>query len=127
MATNREIEEKVLYPELSYSLTGLLFNVHNELGQFAREKQYGDLIEKKLKELSIKYKREFSIGSSGNIVDFVIDDKIVLELKATRTVTGDYYRQVQNYLQQMKLQLGVLVNKYLKPMRIVNIESIRSN
>lgn len=42
MITNKTLmDEKVLYPELSYILTGILFAAHNELGQYAREKQYG--------------------------------------------------------------------------------------
>lgn len=125
MATNK-VSDKVLYPELSYLLTGILFSVHNELGPYAREKQFGDLIEKKLKESKILYKREMSISNSGNVVDFVIDDKIILELKATREITREYYRQIQNYLQQTKLDLGLLVNfrqKYLKPSRIIRIHS----
>lgn len=115
---------KIIYPELSYKLTGILFNVHNELGKYSREKQYGDLLEQKLAEEKIDFKREVNIGGSGNILDFIIDNKIALELKATRLILKEHYRQLQNYLQQTGLKLGFLVNfrdGYLKPKRIVRI------
>ena len=126
MATNIKVGEKVLYPELSYKITGILFDVHNALGPYAREKQYGDLIEEKLEENKIPYKREIGVGDGGNILDFLIDNKIVLELKAVRILTREQYRQIQNYLQQTKLDLGLLVNfrnKYIKPSRIIRIHS----
>ncbi len=129
MATNKAIQKvstKVLFPELSYIIVGTLFSVHNELGQYAREKQYGDAIEQKLKEIKMPYARELSVGDSGNILDFVIDKKVVLELKAVRHITGEHYRQIQNYLQQTEFELGILVNfraKYLKPERILRIHS----
>lgn len=129
MTTNRNISEKVLHPELSYIITGILFAVHNELGQYAREKQYGDLIEVKLKESKIPYKREIAVADSGNILDFIIDNTIALELKSARILTKENYRQIQNYLQQTQLKLGLLVNfrpKYLKPMRIIRIDSHNS-
>jgi GxxExxY protein len=129
MNTNPINSGKVLYPELSYIITGILFSVHNELGPYAREKQYGDLIEKKLKEVKIPYKRELSIGDSGNILDFLIEDKIILELKTVRILNKEHYRQIQNYLQQTKMSLGLLVNfrnKYLKPARIIRIDSYHS-
>jgi GxxExxY protein len=130
METNKKtINEKVIYPELSYTLTGILFSTHNELGEYAREKQYGDVIERKLKEIKIPYKREIAISDSGNILDFIIDSKIALELKSVRIITKDNYRQIQNYLQQTGLKLGILVNfrsKYLKPVRIIRIDSFHS-
>jgi len=73
---------KLIYPDLSYTVVGICFAAHNELGQYAREKQYGDLVERMLKESKILFKREFKIGESGNTVDFLIDNKIILELKA---------------------------------------------
>lgn len=130
MTPNKTTEEKIIYPDLSYKLTGILFSVHNELGQYAREKQYGDLVEAKLKEEKIPYKREFPIGNTGNILDFFIDDKIILELKSTRILTKEHYRQTQNYLQQTNAKLGLLVNfrnKFLKPSRIIRIDSHHSH
>lgn len=118
--------KKVIYPELSYKLMGILLEVKKELGQYAREKQYGDLIEKRLKESDIVYERELAVGNTGNIIDFLIDNKIVLELKAVRFLTQDNYRQIQNYLQQTQTKLGLLVNfreKFLKPARIIRIDS----
>ena len=117
---------QVIYPKLSYDLNGILFKVHRELGCFAREKQYGDAIAKKLLEEDIKFEREVSIAGTGNILDFVIEGKIILEIKSERFITKDNYRQVQNYLQQADLKLGILANfrqKFLKPIRIIRIEN----
>jgi len=123
ITTNNKIDEKVLYPELSYSITGILFSVHNELGQYAREKQYGDLIEKKFDEIKIPYKRELAISNTGNILDFIVEDKIILEVKAKKLlITEDYY-QVKRYLTALNKKLGILVNfrkKYIVPKRILN-------
>ena len=41
-------DEKIIYKELSYQINGLLFEIHNELGRFANEKQVCDYIENKL-------------------------------------------------------------------------------
>ena len=127
MNTNGK-ETGLLYPELSYKITGACFAVHNELGSFAREKQYGDLLEKKLGDVKLAFTHEQSIGASGNVLDFIVEGKIALELKAKGNTTGEDYRQIQNYLQESQLNLGLLINcrnKYLKPIRIVRIEKQR--
>ncbi|MDP3725798.1 MAG: GxxExxY protein [bacterium] len=121
-----DTNKKLLYPELSYTLTGVCFSVHNELGSYAREKQYGDLIELKLKESSISYQRECRISDSSNIIDFIIDNKILLELKAKRILAKTDYYQTQRYLQETRLKLALLVNfrnKFIKPVRIVRIDT----
>ncbi|MBI4065352.1 GxxExxY protein [Candidatus Gottesmanbacteria bacterium] len=122
-ATNKN--NKLIYPELSYLITGVCFDVHNSLGRYSREKQYGDLLEVKLKELKLPYRRERVIKASGNVIDFVIDNKILLELKVKPLVTKADYYQTQRYLQSSGLRLGLIINfrhEYLKPKRVVRLD-----
>ena len=64
---------KLLYGNLTYKINGILIEVHKELGSYAREKQFADLLEQKFKRESVNYKREVRIGDSGNILDFIVD------------------------------------------------------
>lgn len=128
--------KKILFPKLSYQITGLCFKVHKEIGRFCREKQYADLLENLFNKNRIPYQREYEIGnlnsggSKGNIVDFLVDNKIVLELKAKKFVTKDDYYQMQRYLQNSGLELGMIVNfrnTYLKPKRVLNTKIYSDN
>jgi GxxExxY protein len=118
--TNRALNE-ILYKDLSYAVTGVLFSTHNELGPYAREKQIGDLLEKKFKEMGVVFKREVRIGDSGNILDFLIEEKIILELKAVPFLIAEHYDQVKRYLIQTNLQLGLLVNFRAKRIQIKRV------
>lgn len=116
---------ELIYPELSFKVVGLSFVVHNELGVYAKEKQYAGLLEEKLKLAGLSYKRELRIGNSGNTIDFVIDDKILLELKAKRVITKEDYYQTQRYLQETRLKLGIIINfrnRTIAPKRVVRID-----
>ncbi len=118
--------QKLIYPELSFIITGICFDVHNAQGRFCREKQYADAIEIILKERQIPYAREHRVVDTGNVIDFIIDDRIVLELKAKRLIEKDDFYQVQRYLQSTNKPLGLLVNfrnRYIKPIRIVRIDT----
>ncbi len=113
---------QIIYRELSYNVTGLLFKVHNTLGRYAREKQYGDVFDEMLKQENLHYSREHKIGTLGNIADFIIDNKMVIELKAKPILTKDDYYQTQRYLLTTGYKLGLLVNfrnRYLKPVRVI--------
>ena len=50
--------DKLLFKDLTYQIRGILFLVHNELGRFRNEKQYGNAFEQKLKDEKIDYERE---------------------------------------------------------------------
>jgi len=39
------MKDKIFYPDLSYKINGILYKVHNRLGRYCSEKQYGDMIE----------------------------------------------------------------------------------
>lgn len=128
MTANVLKPNEVLYADLSYRLTGLLFKTQNEIGCFGREKQYGDKLAILLTEAGVAFQRECSIGVSGNIADFIVEGKIVLELKAKRFLVQDDFDQLQRYLQETQLQLGVIVNfrsQHLKPMRVIRIDKLR--
>jgi len=121
-----QTKSKIIYKDLSYQLVGILYKVHDELGRFAKEKNYGDLFEKILKDKNIKYEREKLISKTGNEInkaDFVIDNKIIIEFKAKPVITKEDYYQVKRYLEFANLKLGLLVNfshNYLNPKRILN-------
>jgi GxxExxY protein len=121
---------KIIYPQLSYKINGILFAVHNELGQFRNEKQYCDLIENYLIKFNLKYEREKILPPSfenefkgRNKIDFLIEDKIILEIKIKKFLTNEDYYQVKRYLASVNKKLGILVNfrrKYITPKRVLN-------
>lgn len=107
---------ELIYPDLSYKIVGLLFDIYNELGFGYQEKYYQRALKIKLDCEKIKYKKEClkTIKIDSQIIgryfiDFVIDDKIVVELK----IANDFYKkdisQVLGYLKATKLKLGILV------------------
>jgi GxxExxY protein len=120
-----QIRQKLIYPQLSYKINGILFTVHNQLGRFCNEKQYCDLIEEYIKKLNLKYEREKDLPPSfenelkgRNRVDFTIEDKIILEIKSKRMFDRDDYYQIKRYLQAFNKKLGILVNfrdRFIKP------------
>ena len=121
---------KIIYPELSYKINGILFAVHNELGQFCNEKQYCDLIENYLNKFNLKCEREKILPPSfenefrgRNKIDFLIEKKIILEIKTKKFLTNEDYYQLKRYLIALNKKLGILVNfrrKYITPKRILN-------
>lgn len=119
------MKQDLIYSDLTFIINGILFSAHNELGRYAKEKQYGDVVERLLREKNLIFGREVKIGNSRNILDFVVEEKLALELKAKRIITKEDYYQTQRYLQETGLRLGILVNfrdKYIKPKRIIRID-----
>ena len=120
----------LLYPEESYKINGAIYEVHKALGPGLLEKVYQEALEKELKFQGIPFEREksFTITYKGEeleqkyIADFVIYDKIVVELKAVEELLPVHKAQVINYLALTGLKLGLLVNfnaEKIKPERIV--------
>jgi len=120
----------IVLADESYLLNGIFYEVHNRLGRFHKEKQYADALEVELKKLGIPYKREQKLSIQyesypieGGIVDFVIDNKISVDIKAKKFITKEDYFQMLRYLQASNVELGMIVNfrnTYLKPKRVLN-------
>jgi GxxExxY protein len=120
------MKDKIIEKELSYILGGIFFEIQKELGRFYREKQYADALEKKLTERKINFKKEYPIevtGQKSNFVDFIIENKALVDLKAKPFIEKEDLYQMKRYLEAADIELGLIVNfqdKYLKPKRILN-------
>ena len=127
---NTANENKILYPELSYKLVGISYRIQNNLGRFCREAQYATAFEEELKAENLQYVKEkylpVAIGNGNaikNWTDFIVEDVIIIDLKAKPFIERSDYIQMQRYLRICNLKLGLIINfqtKYLKPKRVIN-------
>jgi len=126
-------EEKIVYKELSYKLVGVLFEVFNELGYGYKEKYYQKAIAVLLKEKNIKFKEQlmykikFKNKDLGNqFLDFLVEDKIILEIKRGNYYSKHNIQQVKQYLKVTNKKLAILANfteKGVKTIRVLNIQN----
>lgn len=108
----------MLYPEESSKLLELAFQLHRELGCGFKEKVYQDAFEVLLKENNIPYEREKHIQVVFHGVtlehdfyyDFLLWDKIGVELKTYSEILGEFEAQLINYLHVGQHKLGVVLN-----------------
>ena len=108
----------LLYPELSKKILGIAMQLHREMGCGFKEKVYQDAFEVLLKENNIPYEREKHIDLVFHGVklehdffyDFLIEDKIGVELKAVSEIFGEFEAQIINYLHVSNHKLGLLLN-----------------
>ena len=108
---------ELIYPELSYKIIGILFMVYNQLGGGYQEKYYQQAIKRKLfmSQLPFLEQVRTDFNYNGKMIgryylDFIIDHKVVLEIKATPSLSTKDIMQVLNYLKQSGLQLGILAS-----------------
>ncbi len=123
-------KDKIVFPELSYQIIGAAFNVFNELGWGFSEKDYQSALAKEFEGKSIKFKREvyIPINYKDSLIkkyyaDFVVDEKILVELKVVPRLGYFHLRQLLNYLKLSGLRLGILIyfsREGIKYRRVLN-------
>jgi len=109
---------KLLHNELTYKLQGLFFEIRNTYGPGQKENIYNNLLAEALKENKIPFEREKFINiytPNGKVAgtykpDFVIDDKVIIEIKSSRYTTRIDEKQLYYYLRNSKYEIGLLVN-----------------
>jgi len=127
-----KVRRDLVYPELSYKIVGLLYEVYNDLGYGYQEKYYEKAVAKALEQERLKYKEqlyvpfEFKNQKIGEYyLDFLVEDKIIVELKKGDKFSRKNIEQVYAYLKAKNLKLGILAQfstNGLKFKRIVNIK-----
>ena len=108
----------LLYEKESKEIMRLAMQLHRELGSGFKEKIYQDAFEVLIKENKIPYEREKNIKLQYHGVtlehefyyDFLLWDKIGVELKTFSEITGEFESQIINYLHVSNHELGVILN-----------------
>ncbi len=108
---------EIVYKELSYQIMAAVFEVYNTLGFGFLEKVYERALLKELclrgipveaqKEIKVFYKGE-EVGTY--FADLVVNNEILLELKAVESLSNLHKAQVLNYLKATGFKLGLLIN-----------------
>lgn len=125
-------KDKVIYPELSYKIIGILFNVWREIGYSHKEKYIQKAIEIALETNNIPFQKELKVDLKfkddkiGNyFIDFLIDNKIVLEIKKRDYFSRADIDQLYSYLKATRLKLGIIshfTRSGVKFKRILNLK-----
>jgi len=107
---------EVIYLELSYKIIGLAFRVFNELGYGMNEKHYQKAFVKELEQEGINFEREkpviinYKDKTIGKyFLDFVIDNKIIVELKIRPRIGYTHIKQVFSDLRTTGYKLAILI------------------
>lgn len=107
------------HKELSYKLIGLFYDVRNEYGTAQKESIYQNALAESLDQANIQYKREVGISILSTItqkklgnyrIDFVIEDKVIVETKAVIFLPIKMERQIFSYIVHTPYEIGFLVN-----------------
>jgi len=112
------MSEKILFKEESYRIIGICMEVHNYLGPGFLEIVYKDALEYEFKKVGIPYTREKeylvyykeAILTHRFYADFVVFDKIILEVKGVAAITDEFIARALNYLKVSYNQLALIAN-----------------
>lgn len=108
----------MLYADEVYQIQGAIFEVYKMLGSGFLEAVYQEALELELKHRDIPFEsqKELTISYKGKELkqkyraDIVCYDKVILELKAVKTLLPEHSAQLHNYLRATQMKLGLLVN-----------------
>jgi GxxExxY protein len=107
----------LLYEELSSQILNTCFEVINELGAGFLESVYQKALQIALRQKGLKAVAQFPLSVTfrneivGNfIADLLVEDKIIIELKAVSVLLPEHQSQVINYLKATGIEVGLLVN-----------------
>lgn len=106
-----------LYKDLTYKVIGVLYEVHNELGPVHKENIYHKAVAIELKNRNINFEEEKSLPVKykdrkigAYRPDFIIESKVILELKSVPMITKVMFDQIFYYIKGTNYKLVLLAN-----------------
>ncbi|MDN3693571.1 GxxExxY protein [Chryseobacterium tructae] len=108
----------LVYKQESYIIIGICMEVHNSLGPGFSEIVYKDALEYEMNQSGIRYEREkeYAVHYKETVLphkfyaDFVVFDKIILEIKGISEIADEHISQAINYLKVSENKLALIVN-----------------
>jgi GxxExxY protein len=111
------MSEQYLHSKLTERAIGLAIKVHEGLGPGLPEKLYQRALYLELQRDGIEFKREVKIGIKYGkvrigyqIIDFVIENKVLVEVKAVNEINDIHIGQLISYLKVTGLRIGLILN-----------------
>ena len=109
---------ELIFKEESYKIIGICMEVHNNLGPGFLEIVYKDALEYEFNKAGIQFEREkmFEVNYKDIVLkhkfyaDFVVYDKIILEVKAVSQISNEFIAKAINYLKVSNTVLAIIVN-----------------
>jgi len=113
-----EVKEPLLHGDITERILGAAMEVHRVLGPGFLEAVYEEALGMELKNVGLHYnsQKELSIHYKNIVLqhkyraDLVVEDKIIVDAKATSGLTEIDEAQVFNYLKATKIKVGLLLN-----------------
>lgn len=104
--------------ELSSIIIGAAIEVHNSLGPGLLESVYETCLYYELKEIGLRVERQLDLPviyknvhlDSGFRLDLLIQDKVIIEIKAVKELSDIHLAQTMTYLRLSNTKLGLLIN-----------------
>lgn len=105
------------HAELTGRIRDCAFRVYRELGAGFLEKVYENAlaVEFEMQNIPFEQQRPVTVSYQGRIVgeyvaDMLVDDKVIVELKAAKDIDDSHFTQLFNYLKATGHEVGLLIN-----------------
>lgn len=125
-------KRNLIFAEECYQIIGICFEVFNKIGYGHKEKFYQEAVAHKLKEKKINFREQLKARVKFGekelgvyYLDFLVFDKIVVEIKKRNYFSIKDINQLSAYLKATRLKLGLLIhftNAGVRYRRIVNLK-----
>lgn len=118
LAVSEYPEEKYPRQDITEKVIGAALEVHRVLGPGFTEGVYQEAMEIELRVRDIRFEaqKELQIGFKGRILtkrfrcDLLVEEVVVVELKAASAFVGEFQAIVLNYLKASKRRVGLILN-----------------
>lgn len=107
----------ILHKSITDTILKVFYDVYNELGYGFLEKVYQNAMYFELKSLGYKVEaqKQIKVYFKKQLVgeyysDLLVEDKVIVELKATELLMNVHVAQIMNYLKATPIEIGLLLN-----------------